>query len=133
MIKYDDYSDVIHVEPRTWGHDYAAPTCRPWSEGAGLDDDDLSGHFGPEGQMTNAEFEEFLSKARANGQVVEMRAQAGRQRMPSPVPHNGMFNGQQDREAKAYNRKLRQAEKAEFDRVYPEGCSCIRCAAKRAR
>jgi hypothetical protein len=114
-----DYSDVIHIEPHTWGRDYAAPSSRPWNPNCGVADDDLSGH----GDMTNAEFEKLLNQARSNGQVVEMRTQLGRLRMaPASTP-----------EARAFNRKIAQAEKAEFVKVYPNGCACIRCAAKRSR
>jgi hypothetical protein len=128
-----DFSDVIHVEARTWGRDYTAPTARPWTPGAGLADDDLSGH----GDLTNAEFERMLKQARSNGQVMEMRTQVGRQRAQSGrvALGGGIYasNSDREREVRAYNKKLRDEERAQFTKAYPNGCGCIRCEAKRAR
>ena len=106
-----DYSDIIHVRPRTWGNDYQAPTSRPWTPGAGVGDDDASGHFAPNGPLTNREYEELLDEARANGQTVEIRSQLGRQRIEGGSA-----------EAKAYNRRLAADERAAFRAVYPNGC-----------
>lgn len=106
-----DYSDIIHVAPRTWGEDYPAATSRPWTPGAGVGDDDPSGHFGPDGPLTNREYEELLDAARANGQTVEIRSQLGQQRMEGGSA-----------EAKTYNRRMAAAERAAFRNVYPNGC-----------
>lgn len=103
-----DYSDVIHVDPKTWGRDYPAPTSRPWKEGAGLGDDDPSG-IHPD--YTNREWEAMLDEARANGQAVHLRTQLGRLRYPG-----------NDSIARSYNSKLRREEKAEFRKYHPNGC-----------
>lgn len=128
-----DFSDVIHVEARTWGRDYAAATSRPWTPGAGTADNDPSGH----GNMTNVQFEDLLQQARINGQVVEMRSQLGRRRAQSDRVSlgGGLYasNSERDREVRAYNKKIRDEERAQFAKIYPTGCACIRCEMKRSR
>jgi hypothetical protein len=74
-------------------------------------DDDQSGRFGANGPLTNSEYEELLDSARANGQIVEVRSQMGRQRMDGG-----------DAKARAFNRSLAAQERAEFKNVYPNGC-----------
>lgn len=130
--EFPDYSDIIHVEPRTWGREYAAPTSRPWAEGAGLEDDDPSG-IHP--NYTNREWESMLDEARANGQVVHLRAQLGRQRMPGatryPMGDGYAYNSSQESRARSFNNQIAREERAKFKQHYPNGCPCMRCDMKR--
>ena len=129
---FPDFSDVIHTEPRTWGGPNPAPSRRPW-RGTGLGDDDDSGMSGG---MTNRQWEDYLEQIRAAGQVINLRNRLGELRHPGSYRENlggGMvgYNSEQDADGRRMNKSIRQREKAEHLLMYPQGCSCIRCQAKR--
>jgi hypothetical protein len=124
-----DFTDIIHTDPRTWGGPDPAPTHRPWGPGGGLGDDDPSGTG-----RTNREFEAILEQARADGRVVHLQNQEGQLRMPVHRENlgNGWVGTSGEAEARVFNNKLRKQEREEYRQMYPNGCQCVRCQAKKA-